>query len=458
MIATTDWYDLILFTDRRNDAGDIFVQVVSGNGSPLYENTRVNEDTSPSLQSEPSAAVSSEKSLVVWIDSRPLGGVAGQRIYGRTGSLLGVFTDNEFLVSDTSEAAIKSSPKPAMAPGGQSLVAWIDRRDGTPQVWGRWLDTMQTLDGGEFQISSSVNDLKNSDLHAGYDSFDRFHVVWLDKGGSEATVKGKWFHADKSEGGTFSWTSTVNGVSVDDIAVDVSRTGELVLLFSGVGSDVRQLYLTVLAPDGTELVSPFEVTDSSVADVTDPAVSVSENGYTSAVWVDRRDGVRRVYCQILDDGYMPMGANAPVSSVVPEFMESPVTDARRGRAWFAWADPRTNGLNIYASNLIYLPTDVDDEENLLPCGYHLSQNYPNPFNPTTVIEFSLPSATEVSLEVYNVLGQRVTQLATGRFPAGEHKVMWDGTNRIGNRAASGVYFYQLSTPDFVERRKMVLLK
>ncbi|RME21535.1 MAG: T9SS C-terminal target domain-containing protein [Candidatus Zixiibacteriota bacterium] len=100
----------------------------------------------------------------------------------------------------------------------------------------------------------------------------------------------------------------------------------------------------------------------------------------------------------------------------------------------------------------------DDDGPLVPLSYTLGQNYPNPFNPTTRIRFTLPHATSVQLQVFNILGQRVTSLVDDVLPAGEHVVTWDGTNRAGKRVASGIYFYRLVTGDFVQTKKMLLLK
>lgn len=80
-------------------------------------------------------------------------------------------------------------------------------------------------------------------------------------------------------------------------------------------------------------------------------------------------------------------------------------------------------------------------------------NEPNPFNPVTRIGFSLPTAADVRLDVYNILGQKVITLADGSFPAGVHEVTWDAEEK-----ASGVYFYRLQVGDFVASKKMILLK
>lgn len=89
----------------------------------------------------------------------------------------------------------------------------------------------------------------------------------------------------------------------------------------------------------------------------------------------------------------------------------------------------------------------------LPHGFDLHQNYPNPFNPTTTISFSLLSRSDVTLTIYNVLGQQVYRRNFGILPSGDYDVEYDGSGET-----SGVYFYRLVTDFGVQTRKMVLLK
>jgi hypothetical protein len=96
--------------------------------------------------------------------------------------------------------------------------------------------------------------------------------------------------------------------------------------------------------------------------------------------------------------------------------------------------------------------------NELPADYALSQNYPNPFNPSTSIAFALPEASEVRLEVFNLLGQRVLTVLNQRMEAGHHTAEWNGHDEQGRAVSSGVYFYRLETPRYTESKKMVLLK
>lgn len=104
-------------------------------------------------------------------------------------------------------------------------------------------------------------------------------------------------------------------------------------------------------------------------------------------------------------------------------------------------------------------TDVETPSEHAPVpGYELSQCYPNPFNPTTTIRYTVPTRSEVVIEVFNTLGQRVTTLVHDSKPAGEYFVTWDGRNADGMAVSAGVYLYRLRAGDLCESKKMVLLK
>jgi len=96
---------------------------------------------------------------------------------------------------------------------------------------------------------------------------------------------------------------------------------------------------------------------------------------------------------------------------------------------------------------------IDDERAGLPTEFTLAQNYPNPFNPETMIRYSIPKAENVSLVIYNLIGEEVAHLIDKLKPAGRYTVTWNASN-----FASGIYFYRLQAGDFVQTRKMVLLK
>jgi len=96
---------------------------------------------------------------------------------------------------------------------------------------------------------------------------------------------------------------------------------------------------------------------------------------------------------------------------------------------------------------------IDDRKPQLPRQFALSQNYPNPFNASTAIGYTLPYTSDVTLDIYDILGRKVETLHKGNQPAGSHSVIWNADGY-----SSGVYFYKLQAGDYTETKKMVLLK
>lgn len=108
--------------------------------------------------------------------------------------------------------------------------------------------------------------------------------------------------------------------------------------------------------------------------------------------------------------------------------------------------------NFDDTNISGTPVSLNINHNI-PSAYSLEQNFPNPFNPTTKITFSLPENSFVSLRVSNLIGLEVKSLVNGMMPAGIHEVVFDASALY-----SGVYFYTLKTGNFVQIRKMILIK
>ena len=117
----------------------------------------------------------------------------------------------------------------------------------------------------------------------------------------------------------------------------------------------------------------------------------------------------------------------------------------------------------YAVNGSVSSINPNGEETSLPNEFALLQNYPNPFNPNTVIKFSVPVASEVSITIYNLLGQKVNTLINSEVTPGSYNVEWNGTDNSGMKVSSGIYLYKLKANgsngrNFTQIKKMVLLK
>ena len=116
-----------------------------------------------------------------------------------------------------------------------------------------------------------------------------------------------------------------------------------------------------------------------------------------------------------------------------------------------WITTPHYGLLVYKEGGVILNTKLKQE--LLMVDHFLKQNYPNPFNPSTTIAFDLPKMSEVTLKIFNILGEEVATLVSERLSAGSYSYECDASN-----LASGVYLYRLQTGSYVETRKMVLMR
>jgi hypothetical protein len=120
-----------------------------------------------------------------------------------------------------------------------------------------------------------------------------------------------------------------------------------------------------------------------------------------------------------------------------------------------------HGTNLFAgtdNGVWYRPvseliTGIEDQSDRILSRFILEQNYPNPFNPSTTINYSVSSSEFVALKVYDVLGNEVATLVNEEKPVGSYEVNFDARG-----LSSGIYFYKLQSGNFIETKKMILLK
>ncbi len=105
-----------------------------------------------------------------------------------------------------------------------------------------------------------------------------------------------------------------------------------------------------------------------------------------------------------------------------------------------------------------LVTGISSDKDETPDSYVLAQNYPNPFNPETTIEFSIPKGGLISLKVYNLIGEEIATIVNKDLSPGNYRFKWDGKNSVGEKISSGIYFYRLKGANFLQTKKMLLLK
>ena len=154
-------------------------------------------------------------------------------------------------------------------------------------------------------------------------------------------------------------------------------------------------------------------------------------------------------------GFVPGSGNLVASPAESELFDG-------GWEWEEGYYYKVSAVDVHGNESAYALLAPDgltgDEPAAVPDATFLEQNFPNPFNPSTNIAFGLESPQHVSLRIYDTAGRLVRTLVDESMPAGRYEASWNGSDGSGTAAASGVYFYRLSAGDFLETRKMILLR
>ena len=142
--------------------------------------------------------------------------------------------------------------------------------------------------------------------------------------------------------------------------------------------------------------------------------------------------------------------NAADSTFLLPGLNTQATYFWRVRAYYP---DRYQGTPSYWLSFQTVVLGIKENGSGVPRRYTLNQNYPNPFNPTTQIGYTLAKASNVTVTVYDILGQQIATLVNGKNEPGEHSISWNALN-----SPSGVYFYRIIAGDFVQTKKMILMK
>ncbi len=216
----------------------------------------------------------------------------------------------------------------------------------------------------------------------------------------------------------------IGGVKIYDNILYVSADNEIILLditdptsiefITSIQAHEDSEFIVPVIIDGNDLIIAYASwNEISIYDISIPTIPTLIESYS---------GCRDVRKMLLKDNYLLTGNN---------------------RSGFA---------------IITLDGLLESKENeIIPNSSNLN-NYPNPFNPTTTINFSIQSNTEVELTIYNIKGQKIKTLADSNFEKGDHSVIWNGSDEAGNSASSGIYLYKLKTKDNQKTNRMLLLK
>ncbi len=260
---------------------------------------------------------------------------------------------------------------------------------------------------------------------------------------------------------TFPTIATDNGTG--------SRSGWIYVAFADNRNGDCDVFLTKSTNAGVNWSAPLRVNNDPIGNGKLqywPTIAVNDAGNIAILFMDTRNTadntIIEAYIARSYDGGVTF--NNELLSTEPSPTATPGSNVRFGdyidmdykgiRLVPVWTDERAGGFNmdIYTSEIDELLSTGEITGNI-PTEFKLNQNYPNPFNPSTVISFSLPKASDDTIEVYTSLGTLVKTLATGSYPAGNHSIRFNAGS-----LSSGVYFYKLRAGDFTQTKSMILVK
>ncbi len=271
---------------------------------------------------------------------------------------------------------------------------------------------------------------------------------WIDQGGKDIFLTGDGLAGDLVQSGaaTLGFAENYMGVSVITVNVRAfigNQTTPLVRVLSSNPVWQRDEFQTWIAYGGCFAINTFDGVNvigsgQRLAEFIDPYGMTGQYSYSAATLNIRNPD--------LDESRI---ISLPYDLMYVETDRSAEGNPLPGRAQLL-------GDVLMYFGQVGLPENVSDAPARI---MFAADNFPNPFNPVTTIRFSLPTQGHLSLKVYNVRGQLVKTLIDGVRPAGADQVIvWDGTDHLGNAAASGLYFYEARTGSEVKVGKMTLVK
>ena len=181
--------------------------------------------------------------------------------------------------------------------------------------------------------------------------------------------------------------------------------------------------------------------------------------WDSLIWTSDEPTETSLYFQVrssMDPQYM---GNWSIDITTPGSLENYLMDGDQYVQYKVFLETTNPGFSPVLEDVTISWSEITGiDDNIIPLITKLNQNYPNPFNPETEIIYSLRENSKVSLNIYNIKGQKVKQLISDQLPEGQHSVVWNGKDDNGKSVSSGIYFYKLKTENYEKTKRMVLLK
>jgi hypothetical protein len=456
---------VVVWTDARNGNDDIYGERSSYAGVLIGSNFKVNDSVGTTLhQSSPDVARRPAGDfVVVWQDDRN----GNYDIYAQRYNVSGDTLGTNFPVE--SGSASQLSPSVAMDSLGNFVVVWQDLVNGNRDIYGLRFNSSGTPLGSKFKVNDDLGDSAQLAPAVGMEDDGDFVVAWYDyrglliedpitlgPAGGNPDIYFQRFNSSGTPQGTNFKVNNDFGIVHLSPAVAMDSSGNFVITWLDYRDDFADIYAQRYnSTGGTEGVN-FKVNSISSYSHRYPTVALASSGEFVITWSNIGNDI---YAQKYNSSGVVEDGNFLVNDYSTAAQNHSDISSNGTYTYFAWQDSRSGDYDIYAKVVTRTWSEVpEDQKDELSREFTLGQNYPNPFNPQTRISFYLRQPGEVSIKVYNILGQEVRDLVDGYYQNGEHKIVWDGKDDGGREVAAGIYFYQIKTENYTQAKKMALLR
>ncbi len=461
---------IIAWQDKRSGNYDIYAQHVNAGGDLLWSPSTgdsvckvVFDQTNISMVKDGSGGA-----LLVWEDYRSNAGPGLADIYTQKINAAGVTQWNPNGIGVCTQAAAQHGPRIISDGAGGAFLTWYDQRAGDYDIYAQRVSTGGGLVGiaNGVAVCTAGTDQTNPDICS--DGAGGAIIVWQDfrsttdidiwiqkmspavaivwpvdgvvmnNNVAYAQVNPKLV-SDGIGGAVMTWEDFRTGLTSDIYAQRVDVTGVV-----ATGWNVNGVAVCVSASNQSNPKTISDGHDGAIITWADKRDS-GTNGNSSDIFASRITGSFGL-------PWTPNGV--PICTADSTQINPTVVIDGSGGAIVAWQDKRGANYDIYATRLFQSGSTSVEIGGTAPVLFTLAQNYPNPFNPSTEIKFSVETTNRATLDVYNMLGQKVASLFDGIAESGQYyKVRFDGGN-----FSTGVYFYELKSGAKNDLKKLVLLK
>jgi hypothetical protein len=336
---------------------------------------------------------------------------------------------------------------PSVAVSGSIVhVVWMDNRDGNDEIYYK-----RSTDGGvswgtDTRLTNNPSSSGNPSVAV---SGSIVHVVWRDyRDGNEEI-----YYKRSTDGGVSWGTDTrLTNNTASSWSPSVAVSGSIVhVVWMDNRDGNAEIYYKRSTDGGVSWGTDTRLTNNTAISL-DPSVAVS-GSIVHVVWRDLRDGNEEIYYKRSIDGGVSWGTDTRLTNntAASWYPSVAVSGSIVHVVWMHYRD--WNWEIYYKRDPTGNPFGIKNISSEIPKEFSLFQNYPNPFNPSTTLQFAIPKTSFVKLNVYDVLGREIATLVDEQLKPGTYEVDFDGTN-----LTSGVYYYRLTSDDYVETKKMVLTK